>query len=61
MNDFLRGSKGHKDYYFPSEEMMVHWLRQYCGLDESGIQAARDRRKEGRRETQELMQQLEQD
>jgi hypothetical protein len=41
--------------------MMVHWLRQYCGLDESGIQAARDRRKEVRRETQELMQQLEQD
>ncbi|UVM51885.1 MULTISPECIES: DUF6933 domain-containing protein [unclassified Pseudomonas] len=60
MNYTLRGGKGHKDYYFPDEEMMVHWLRQYCGLDESGIQAARDRRKEVRRETRELMHQFDQ-
>lgn len=61
MNDTPRGGKGHKDYYFPDEEMMVHWLCQYCGLDESGIQAARDRRKEVRRETFELLNQLDQD
>lgn len=61
MNDTVRSNKGVKGYYMPDEEMMAHWLRQYCGLDESGIQAARDRRKEVKRETQELMQQLEQD
>lgn len=60
MNDTPRGDKGHKDYYFPDEEMMAHWLRQCCGLDESGIQAARDRRKEVQREARELMHHLEQ-
>ncbi|VVQ33161.1 hypothetical protein PS943_03244 [Pseudomonas fluorescens] len=50
MNDTLRLSNGHKDYYSPDEEMMVYWLRKYCCLDEPGIQAARDRRKEVKRE-----------
>lgn len=54
MNDTVRNNKCVKGYYFPDEEMMAHWLRQYCGLDESGIQAARDRRKEVRREIREL-------
>lgn len=61
MNDTLRNSKGFKDYYAPDEEMMVHWLRQYCGLGEQGIQAARDRRKDVRREFRELERQLPQD
>ena len=61
MNDTLRLSKGHKDYYSPDEEMMVHWLRTYCGLDEQGIQAARDRRNEVRGEIRELERQLQDD
>jgi hypothetical protein len=61
MNDTLRNSKGYKDYYAPDEEMMAHWLCQYCGLDEQGIQAARDRRKDARREFRELERQLQQD
>jgi len=39
----------------------VHWLRQYCGLDEQGLQAARDRRKDAREEFRELERQLQQD
>lgn len=60
MNDFLRGSKGQKDYYCPSEEMMVHWLRNYCGRDEQVIQAARDRYNEVKREIYDLERQLQQ-
>jgi hypothetical protein len=59
MNDCPRNSKGHKDYYFPDEEMMAHWLRRYCGLDESVIQAALDRRMEVKREIWALQRQLE--
>ncbi|MGL6245510.1 DUF6933 domain-containing protein [Pseudomonas sp.] len=58
MNDTLRGSKGHKDYYHPDEEMIVHWLRRYGGLDESAVQAARERRKEVKREIWEFERQL---
>lgn len=50
MNDTPRGSKGHKDYYYPDEEMIVHWLRRYGGLDESAAQDARERRMEVKRE-----------
>ncbi|SCZ09774.1 MULTISPECIES: hypothetical protein [unclassified Pseudomonas] len=50
MNDTPRSSKGHKGYYFPDEEMIVHWLRRYGGLDESAAQAARERRMEVKRE-----------
>ncbi|MFS2072712.1 DUF6933 domain-containing protein [Pseudomonas sp. CT11-2] len=50
MNDTVRSNNGVKGYYLPDEEMMAHWLRQYCGLDEAGIQAARDRREEVRRQ-----------
>ncbi|KDD68798.1 hypothetical protein V466_11905 [Pseudomonas mandelii PD30] len=47
MNDTPRSSKGHPNgYYFPDEEMMIHWLRHYCSVSESGIQAARDRRRQ---------------
>jgi hypothetical protein len=59
MNDRPRNSKGHKDYYFPDEEMMAHWLRRYCGLDESVIQTALDRRMEVKREIRALQRQLE--
>lgn len=60
MNDFLRGSKDHKDSYYPSEEMMAHWLRTYCGRDEQVIQAARDRRKEVKQEIRDLESRLQQ-
>ncbi|MNT37237.1 hypothetical protein D3C72_1733650 [compost metagenome] len=58
MNDCPRNSKGHKDYFFPDSEMMAHWLRRYCGLDESGIQTALDRRMEVKREIWALQRQL---
>lgn len=53
MNGFVR-TKGGKGYFLPDEEMMAHWLRQYCGLDEAGIQVARDRRKAVRLEIKAL-------
>jgi hypothetical protein len=58
MNDCPRNSKGHKDYYYPDEEMMAHWLRQYCSLEESTIQTALDRRMEVKREIWALQRQL---
>jgi hypothetical protein len=58
VNDTPRSSKGHKDYYYPDEEMIVHWLRRYAGLDESRIQAARERRMEVKREIWALERQL---
>lgn len=58
MNDTPRSSKGHKDYYFPDEEMIVHWLRRYGDLDESAAQAARDRRMEVKREISAFERQL---
>jgi hypothetical protein len=50
VNDTPRSSKEHKDYYYPDEEMVAHWLRRYVGLDESGIQSALERRTEVKRE-----------
>lgn len=50
MNDTPRHSKGVKDFYFPDEEMIVHWLRRYCALDEAEVQAAKERRKQVYRE-----------
>ena len=60
MNDTPRGSKGHKDFYYPDEEMVAHWLRRYVGLDESGIQAALERRMEVKREIWALERHLQQ-
>lgn len=60
MNDTPRLSKGHKDYYWPDEEMISHWLRIYSAQDEQGVQAARDRRQEVKREIRELERQFEQ-
>ncbi|KOY03389.1 DUF6933 domain-containing protein [Pseudomonas nunensis] len=54
MNKFLRLNKVHKDYRAPDEEMIAHWLRAYSGQDEQGVQAARDRLKEVRRQALEL-------
>jgi hypothetical protein len=61
MNDAPRSSKGHKDYYFPDEEMIAHWLRHYVGLDEAGVRAARERRMEVKREIWKLQRQLDYD
>jgi hypothetical protein len=61
MNDAPRSSKGHKDYYFPDEEMIAHWLRHYVGLDEPGVRAARERRMEVKREIWKLQCQLDYD
>ena len=54
INGFIRGNKSVKGYLVPDEEMMTHWLRDYCGLDESVIQAAHNRRIEVKREIDEL-------
>ena len=61
MNDTPRLSKGHKDYYYPDEEMIAHWLRTYSGQNEKGVQAARDRRNEVKREIWALEKQLAQE
>lgn len=60
MINYLRGGKEHKDYFYPDEEMIVHWLSRYGGLDEFGIQAARERHKEAKREIREVVRQLQQ-
>ncbi|MDR9864511.1 MULTISPECIES: hypothetical protein [Pseudomonas] len=52
MNNRLRNSKGRKDYFRPDEEMIAHWLRQYCAVDEAGAQAALERRKQAERDIQ---------
>jgi hypothetical protein len=54
INGFIRGNKSVKGYLVPDEEMMIHWLRQYCGLDAPRIQAAHTRREEVKREIREL-------
>lgn len=50
MNDTPRSSKGAKDYYFPDEEMALHWLRHYNFLDDVQLHAAKARRNEVARE-----------
>lgn len=60
INNFLRGGKGFKDYFYPEEAMIVHWLRRYGGLDEADVQAAYQRYKEVKREMREFEQQLQQ-
>ncbi|UZD99811.1 DUF6933 domain-containing protein [Pseudomonas mediterranea] len=61
MNNTPRGSKGHKDYYYPDEEMIIHWLRRYGGLDEPSLHKARERRMEVKREMWAFERQLAQD
>ncbi|MBC3208585.1 hypothetical protein HU755_17410 [Pseudomonas sp. SWRI111] len=50
MNSHIRNAKGRKDYFRPDEEMIAHWLRQYCAVDDAGVQAALARRTEAARE-----------
>lgn len=50
MNDTPRNSKGAKSYYFPNEEMALHWLRHYCFLDDVQLHAAKERRQQMVRE-----------
>lgn len=57
-NDTPRSGKGRKDYYYPDEEMTVHWLRRYGGLDEPAVKAARERRMEVKREIRAFERQL---
>lgn len=33
-NHFLRGRAGVKDYFYPDEEMLIHWLQKFCGVSE---------------------------
>jgi hypothetical protein len=60
MNRYPRGGKGHKDYFYPDEEMIGHWLRRYSGLDEVGIQAAHKRHKAVKQEIRAIVTQLDQ-
>jgi len=50
MNSQIRNAKERKDYFRPDEEMLAHWLRQYCGVEKPGVQAALERRREAERE-----------
>ena len=50
MNDTPRSSKGQKDMYWPNVEMVAQWLREYCAVDEAGIERALKRRLEAWRE-----------
>jgi len=50
MNDTPRNSKGAKSYFFPDEEMTLHWLRHYCFLDDVQLHAAKERRQQVARE-----------
>lgn len=50
MNDTPRSSKGQKDMYWPNVEMVAHWLREYCAVDEAAIERALKRRLEAWRE-----------
>lgn len=50
MNSQIRNTKDRKDYFRPDEEMLAHWLRQYCGVEDLGVQAALERRREAERE-----------
>lgn len=50
MNSQIRNAKERKDYFRPDEEMLAHWLRQYCGVEKPGVQAALERRRETERE-----------
>jgi hypothetical protein len=50
MNSQIRNTKDRKDYFRPDEEMLAHWLRQYCGAEDLGVQAAVERRREAERE-----------
>jgi hypothetical protein len=54
MNDTPRNSKGAKSYYFPDEEMTLHWLRHYCFLDDVQLHAAKERRHQVAREIAEM-------
>jgi hypothetical protein len=50
MNSQIRNAKERKEYFRPDEEMLAHWLRQYCGVEKPGVQAALERRREAERE-----------
>lgn len=58
MNRTPRGSKGHKDFYYPDEEMIIHWLSLYAGLSDSAVKTACERRMEVKREIRALQDQL---
>ena len=49
MNDRPR-SKGQKECFWPDEEMIAHWLRQYCAADETDIHGALKRRRKAQQE-----------
>ncbi|MEO6675866.1 MAG: hypothetical protein ABIO21_00700 [Pseudomonas sp.] len=61
MNKRLRLMKSQQDYCAPDDEMIAHWLRTYSGQNEKGVQAARDRRNEVKREILALEKQLAQE
>lgn len=50
INGQLRSTNGQKSYFSPDEEMIAHWLRQYCAADQTGIESALQRRKQAQRE-----------
>lgn len=50
MNSRIRNTKDRKDDFRPDEEMLAHWLRQYCGIEERGVEAVIERRRQTERQ-----------
>jgi hypothetical protein len=48
-NRFLR-SKRLKDYFYPDEEMLIHWLQKFCGVSEVRAREAGELSKQLNRE-----------
>ncbi|MCF4994419.1 hypothetical protein GIW70_19750 [Pseudomonas syringae] len=55
----VKGSKEQKDHFYPNEERVAHWLRQYSGHDDTGMQNTLARRKQADLEIRAFKQQAE--
>ncbi|MFC3024200.1 DUF6933 domain-containing protein [Vibrio zhugei] len=49
MNSMLRQYKGLKDMIYPANQMLFHWLRNYCDYDEKQIKDVSERIRELKR------------
>ena len=45
LNRMIKSVSGQKDYIVPNEEMLMHWFKHYCGVNNANIAVARERYK----------------
>jgi len=45
LNRMIKSIRGQKGYIVPNEEMLMHWLKHYCGANDADIVVARERYK----------------